>query len=77
MLLATSDALCQSSALELVDCARPIDAPRWREATMRLISTISRIRRLAVRELLECLDTGQKLLQDPPFFALLKQACPK
>jgi nucleolar pre-ribosomal-associated protein 1 len=76
-LLATSNALCQSSALELIDCARPIDAPRWREAIMRLISTISCIRRLAVGELLECLDAGQRLLQDPPFFALLKQTCPK
>ena len=44
---------------------------------MRLISTISSIRQLAVGELLERLDTGQRLLQDPPFFALLKQACPK
>src|SRR6266702_3921453 len=77
MLLATSNALCHSSALELIDCARPIDAPLWREAIMRLISTISRIRRLAVGELLGCLDTGQRLLQDPPFFALLKPTCSK
>ncbi|KAH9007194.1 ribosome 60S biogenesis N-terminal-domain-containing protein [Lactarius hatsudake] len=74
----TSNVLCQSSALELIDCARPINAPLWREAIMRLISTISRIRRLAVGELLGYLDTGQRLLQDPPFFALLlKQTCSK
>ncbi|KAH9180077.1 ribosome 60S biogenesis N-terminal-domain-containing protein [Lactarius sanguifluus] len=48
----TSNVLCQSSALELIDCARPINAPLWREAIMRLISSISRIRRLAVGELL-------------------------
>ncbi|KAI9466647.1 ribosome 60S biogenesis N-terminal-domain-containing protein [Lactarius psammicola] len=77
MPIPASNVLCQSSALELVDCARPIDAPLWREAIMRLISTISRIRRLAVGELLGYLDTGQRLLQDPPFFALLKQTCSK
>ncbi|KAF8271677.1 ribosome 60S biogenesis N-terminal-domain-containing protein [Lactarius quietus] len=73
----TSNALCQSSALELIDCARPIDAPGWREAIMRLLSTISRIRRLGVGEILGSLDTGQRLLGDPPFFGLLKQICPK
>lgn len=75
--LATSNALCQTSAFELIDCARPVDAPLWREAIMRLISTISRIRRLGVGELLGYLDTGQRLLLDPPFFALLKQTCSK
>ncbi|KAI9448397.1 ribosome 60S biogenesis N-terminal-domain-containing protein [Lactarius indigo] len=68
VLFPTSNALCQSSALELIDCARPIDAPLWREAIMRLISTISRIRRLTVGELLRYLDPGQRLLQDPTFF---------
>jgi len=75
--LATSDELCQSSAFELIDCARSIDAPLWREAIMRLISTISGIRRLTVGELLGYLDTGQRLLQDLPFFVLLKQICSK
>ena len=76
-LLATSNALCQISAFELIDCARPVDAPLWREAILRLISTVSHIRRLAVGELLGYLNTGQRLLQDAPFFALLKQTCPK
>jgi hypothetical protein len=44
---------------------------------MRLIFTMSRIHRPAIGILLTCLDPGQLLIRDAPFFTLLRETQPK
>ncbi|KAI0254170.1 ribosome 60S biogenesis N-terminal-domain-containing protein [Lactifluus subvellereus] len=68
----TSNALCQKSAFELIDCVRLIDSPLQKDSATRLVSTMSRIHHPAIGLLLTCLDPGQLLLRDVPFLALLQ-----
>jgi hypothetical protein len=71
---ATSREQCQSSAFELIDCVRLIGSPLQKDMAIRLVNFMSRIHRPVVGVLLEFVDPGQRLMQDPPFLSLLRQA---